>query len=560
MMDDTKDLRADQLNEAVSSEAGHGRVVSPDVREFVNGLVALDRSYEQVATRLLEAVLALAEFERGSLLTVAVAADGGSADLETIAARRRRLVEGQLQWTDVQSAEFSVNQSVLARSLVLDRPLTVADSLLSGGDGRQGSIVCHPFVLTPTTKGVLYLESRSGELSAAELKAVQTLAEASLPLVARSFLLNECSRLQEVTTGTPEDRASEDDESGADSEAAPEIEVEDFYGIVGQDDKLAKIFRVIDKIKDNDLNVCIIGESGTGKELFARAIHSAGTRSDRMFVGENCGAISETLLESELFGHVRGAFTGADDDRQGLFELANGGTLFLDEIGDMSESMQRKLLRVLQEGLIRPIGSKETIAVDVRVISASNRDLKTLVQKGTFRADLFYRLNVITIELPPLRERAADIPLLVERFCAEVCAAEGVVRRFSESAARALASYTWPGNVRELRNVVRRAMLTSTRRLVARKEVAEYLNTSGPVAHSGKNIERDDGQIVLRIPARETFNEIIDECERVVLSHALEECAWNKSKVTKVLKIPRQSLYNKIAKYDLKREWADSDD
>jgi DNA-binding NtrC family response regulator len=298
-----------------------------------------------------------------------------------------------------------------------------------------------------------------------------------------------------------------------------------------------------------------VGESGTGKELLARAIHGAGKRRDKLFVGENCGAISETLLESELFGHTKGAFTGADEDRKGLFEVANGGTLFLDEIGDMSESMQRKLLRVLEEGEIRPIGSKDTITVDVRVIAASNRDLKSLVQKGVFRADLYYRLNVITLELPPLRERAADIPLLLEEFTAEVCREEGITRRFSESAAKALEQYTWPGNVRELRNVVRRVLITSPRRIVARKEVAEYLRSRGPVSHSGKCIERDGAQVVLRIPARESFNEIIDECEKAVLEHALEECAWNKSRVTKVLKIPRQSLYNKIAKYDLQRNW-----
>jgi transcriptional regulator with GAF, ATPase, and Fis domain len=274
-----------------------------------------------------------------------------------------------------------------------------------------------------------------------------------------------------------------------------------------------------------------------------------------MFVAENCGAIAESLLESELFGHVKGAFTGADEDKKGLFEIASGGTLFLDEIGDMSEGMQRKLLRVLQEGVIRPVGGKSTVRTDARVICASNRDLRHLVEKGKFRADLFYRLNVITIEIPPLRERPGDIRLLVAHVSAAVSREERVRKRFTRSAMKALVEYSWPGNVRELHNVVRRAILTAPGRLIARKDLHGLLRAETASPRSGENVERDDEDLILRIPVRDSFNEIIDECERVILVNCLKQCGWNKSKVTKALRIPRQSLYNKIAKYNLEREW-----
>jgi len=206
----------------------------------------------------------------------------------------------------------------------------------------------------------------------------------------------------------------------------------------------------------------------------------------------------------------------------------------------------------LQEGVIRPIGSKKSIKVDVRVLGASNRDLKHLVQRGEFRADLFYRLNVITIHVPPLRERRGDVPSLVREFTRQVEESVGVRKRFSDSALKALVEYGWPGNVRELNNVVRRSLLTSTRKVIVRKDVMPFLaGGSHGSACLGENLERDDDRLLLRIPVRRTFNEIIDECERLVLTNALKENGWNKSRVTKALGIPRQSLYNKIAKFEL---------
>ena len=225
---------------------------------------------------------------------------------------------------------------------------------------------------------------------------------------------------------------------------------------------MRRVRNLIAKAAACSLPVLIQGESGTGKELVARAIHQKSGRQAQRFFSENCSAISESLLESELFGHVRGAFTGADRDRKGILELAHGGTLFLDEIGDMSVRMQSKLLRALQEREVRPVGGKEVIRVDVRIISATNRSLRSLIKEGAFREDLFYRINVITVDLPPLRHRKEDISALIDHFLDRIASDTGLPRKeFSPGAVELLASYEWPGNIRELENVVQRAVALS---------------------------------------------------------------------------------------------------
>jgi DNA-binding NtrC family response regulator len=230
-------------------------------------------------------------------------------------------------------------------------------------------------------------------------------------------------------------------------------------GIIGVTEAMRRVHALIDKAAACSLSVLIQGESGTGKELVARAIHDRSIRGTRRFFSENCSALSESLLESELFGHVRGAFTGADRDRKGILELAHGGVLFLDEIGDMSLRMQSKLLRALQEREIRPVGGKEPIRIDVRLISATHRSLPALIREGAFREDLLYRVNVITIHLPPLRERRDDIPSLVEHFLGRIASETGLPRKqCSSGTLELLAAYDWPGNIRELENVVQRAV------------------------------------------------------------------------------------------------------
>jgi len=240
-------------------------------------------------------------------------------------------------------------------------------------------------------------------------------------------------------------------------------------GIIGSTESMRRVHHLIEKAAACSLPVLIQGESGTGKELVARAIHQNSGRHTQRFFSENCSAISESLLESELFGHVRGAFTGADRDRKGILELAHGGTLFLDEIGDMSMRMQSKLLRALQEREFRPVGGKETIRVDVRIISATNRSLQSLMKDGSFRDDLFYRINVIAVDLSPLRDRREDIPALVDHFLDRIAKETALPRReFSCGALELLAEYEWPGNIRELENVVQRAVaLSETERIDA---------------------------------------------------------------------------------------------
>jgi two-component system response regulator HydG len=236
----------------------------------------------------------------------------------------------------------------------------------------------------------------------------------------------------------------------------------EYARIVGQSPALLAVLRTLDRIVDSELPVLITGESGTGKELIARAIHENGNRAGRAFVRENCAAIPESLLESELFGYRRGAFTGALQDKKGLFEEGDGGCVFLDEIGEMSLNMQAKLMRVLQEGEIRPVGASATIHVDVRLISATNQDLRRLVAEGRFREDLFFRLNVVPIELPPLRERVEDIPILVETFLRRAAERAGrPPKKLEPDALDCLVHHRWPGNIRELENEISRAFALS---------------------------------------------------------------------------------------------------
>jgi transcriptional regulator with GAF, ATPase, and Fis domain len=467
------------------------------------------------------------------------------------------------------TASPDVSSDLAASTRIVKQVVESGDpaiQLFTSPSEPQLVVLCQSCRLSDLERAVLYLDVPvdrfSPEAASADLAAeLEQTLKLAWPVLRAAYLEQELSRLRDVeaslSPGLDDDDL--DFEAGEETEeqawALSEDDLPVFHGIIGRSQGLKKIFEVVGKIKDTDFNVCILGESGTGKELLAKAIHDAGRRRDAQFVSENCGAISETLLESELFGHVKGAFTGAEENRQGLFELATGGTLFLDEIGDMSEGMQRKLLRVLQERVIRPIGSKETISVDVRVICASNRDLRMLVEKGGFRADLYYRLNVIMLDIPPVRERMEDVPYLVKGLLVKL-QKEGFRRRLSQSAIRALMSYNWPGNVRELENVLRRLAIMGSRRLVTRKEILPLLSGGPARSYIGEGVgeNENDNQIVLRIPQRQTFNEIIAECEKAVLLNALRENRWNKSRVTKVLQIPRQSLYNKIAKYKLRKK------
>jgi two-component system nitrogen regulation response regulator NtrX len=291
--------------------------------------------------------------------------------------------------------------------------------------------------------------------------------------------------------------------------------------------------------------VLITGENGTGKELVARAIHQLSARADARFVEVNCAAIPSELIESELFGHMKGSFTGAFADRAGKFEQADGGTLFLDEVGDMSLSAQAKLLRVLQEGVVTRIGGAKSIQVDVRVLAATNKDLESEIAEGRFREDLLYRLNVVPIEVPPLRERLEDVPALVAHFAEQLAAGAGVPgKTFADDAIERLQERGWPGNIRELRNAVERALILSPGKVIAAADIDRLLPASDGALLSA----------VTEAGGSQTFETFKQEAEKSFLAQKLREHDWNVSETARSLKMPRSNLYKKIERYGLTRE------
>lgn len=317
------------------------------------------------------------------------------------------------------------------------------------------------------------------------------------------------------------------------------------YEIIGDSPAIHQIKSVVEKISGSNSRVLITGENGTGKELIARALHSNSRRITGKFVDVNCAAIPSELLESELFGHEKGAFTGATKQRIGKFEQANGGTLFLDEIGDMSTDSQAKVLRALQENEIVRVGGNESIPVDVRVISATNKDLQSEIEEGAFREDLFHRLNVIPIHLPPLRERRGDIPLLTESFLAKLTEKEIYYsgKYFSEDAIAALKNQNWPGNIRELQNAIERLLLLSPENEITAKDVEQFVAQS---RSSKKQLERMLDDI-------ESFHIYKEEAEKLFLLRKLEKYEWNISATADAIQIQRSHMYNKIKKYDMEK-------
>jgi two-component system nitrogen regulation response regulator NtrX len=319
--------------------------------------------------------------------------------------------------------------------------------------------------------------------------------------------------------------------------------VEQHHEIVGSSVAIQQVIERIEKVAPTPARLLITGENGTGKELVARAVHRLSPRANRAFVEVNCAAIPSELIESELFGHVKGSFTGAFADRTGKFELADGGTLFLDEVGDMSPAAQSKVLRVLQEGVITPIGSSRSVKVDVRVIAATNKKLEDEIAAGRFREDLLYRLNVVPIEVPPLRARRDDIPQLVEHFAGQLATQQGLQpRTFAAGAVERLRRHDWPGNVRELRNTVERLMILANGEVIAETDA---LRMVGPAAE-----DAGLGDALLESP---TFEQFKQNAERAFLLAKLKEHDWNVSETARRLEMPRSNLYKKIERYRLTR-------
>ena len=402
----------------------------------------------------------------------------------------------------------------------------------NGMDGehfKTRSMICIPLKTRHRTIGVLYaLNKIKGAFDQNDIQTLKIVC-GPIAIAIENALLYEKLQFRA--------RALEQENQRLKSEVCDSF---GFYEVVGSSLSMRHIFRMIKKILNAHTTVLIQGETGTGKELIAKVIHYNGFLKDKPFVAENCGALSENLFESELFGHVKGAFTGAISNKKGLFEQADGGTIFLDEISEMPPSMQVKLLRVLQDGRIRPVGGSHIINVNVRLIACTNRNLETEVEKGEFREDLFYRINVFPITMPALRERKEDIPLLVTHFLKKFS------RRFKSSqssitpyALELLIKYNWPGNVRELQNEIERAMaMAGPDHPITALELSDRVKpqvTCHPNNHCGK-----------------TLPEAVERIEKQMITEALSKYKGNRTQAARSLGVTRQGLLNKINRYVIK--------
>jgi len=327
------------------------------------------------------------------------------------------------------------------------------------------------------------------------------------------------------------------------------------YRMVGVSKAIKETFAVIEKVAPSDSRILISGESGTGKELIARAIHLRSDRAGGPFVVVNCAAIPEELIESELFGHEKGAFTGAIQLREGKFVMASGGTLFLDEVGDMSPRIQAKVLRVIEDGEIQPVGGREPIKTNVRLIAASNRDLKLEMREKKFREDLYFRLNVIHVQVPPLRERREDIPILLDYFLRQLCEErKRPLLRVEPSAMDVFVTYSWPGNVRELRNLIENLVVMSSGNIITREDIEELLAAASPESRALNQPSESnmDGQ-------GPTLAQVRERTEREAIISKLASNSWNYEQSTQELGISRATLFNKIKQLGIKRPPARTD-
>jgi len=366
--------------------------------------------------------------------------------------------------------------------------------------------------------------------------AVEAVREGAFDFISKPFNVKEViTTARRALEHRPTDELQQD--------AADLLQHYQVSGLIGRSRKMVELYKEIARVAPSRSTVLIVGESGVGKELVARSIHSHSPRSNRAVVAVNCGALAETLLESELFGHVKGSFTGAIADKRGLFEEADGGTIFLDEIGETSPALQVKLLRALQDGEIRRVGSARPMRVDTRVIAATNRDLATEVKEGRFREDLFYRLSVVTLNVPALRDRRDDIPLLATHFLRRACQSVGKQVVLSDGALAALSGYHWPGNVRELENTIEHLVLYSRGEVITEDDLPEKFNAVIPARAT-----RPDSRIV------EMFQDLpsLEELEHRYLSYVLSMVGGNRTRAAEILKIDRRTLYRMAERFGMK--------
>ena len=411
--------------------------------------------------------------------------------------------------SSVVNKVYHENASLLLHNAMTDPRFSGSESIILQ---KITSVACVPLILKGEPIGVIYLDSTANRqlFNESTLGFLQAFANQAALAIENARLVEKL-QLENKLLATELQRTF------------------GFPEIIGNSPKMQAVFNVMRKILGSDISVLLEGESGTGKELVARAIHYNGHRQDKPFVAQFCGNLSESLLESELFGHKKGSFTGAINDKRGLFEVADGGTFFLDEIADISPTIQAKLLRVLQEGTFRRVGDTEDRRVDVRIISATNKDLHAEVKKGNFREDLYYRLNVITITMPPLRERRSDILLLVQHFLKRIAEKSGKKpRRIDTEVMKALTQYHWPGNVRELQNTIERAVVLSGENIITIEDL--LLSESEAEGLKPRSLKEQEKEIVLK---------------------TLAECEGNKTRTAEVLGVSLRWLHYKLSEWNI---------
>jgi transcriptional regulator with GAF, ATPase, and Fis domain len=513
----------------------------------ISGALSTETDVEKLLTLVVDSLIELAGAERGFLI------------LREPEGKFLFLAARNFDGDQVPDPELAISRSIATRVLESGKSLL---SVNAGDDARfEGvqsisnlglrSVLVVPLVAQGETIGAVYVDHRmtKGAFDEEDLRLAEAFAGQAAVAVHRARLVNHLVEANKQLEESQERVRLLNDELKR-RVAVQEVELvevrarlreraaaggNDYSRIVGRSKPMMDIFRLLDRVVASDFPVHVSGESGTGKELIARAIHENGPRAQQHFVSENCAALPDTLLESELFGYERGAFTGARQTKKGLLQMAHKGTLFLDEVGDMSPELQKKLLRFLQEGEYRPVGGREPVHVDVRIISASNKDLAEMVGKGEFREDLMYRLNVLPMRLPPLRDRKEDIPLLVDHFMKRFGRESGRASlRLRPEVMDALVNYQWPGNVREVENEIR-MLITFADDPITLDRLSERIRRS---------LVTPSEEVV-----REGLTGRVEALERGEIRRALEEASGNKSRASESLGISRFTLQRKMEKY-----------
>ncbi len=529
--------------------------VDPEARDLYrvlefNKQLSAEHDLDRLLKGILDAAVELTGAERG-LVLLAEEKEGASS-LEIRAG------------SDYKDAHERFSRSI-AESVHMDgEPVVTVDAMgddrfnefLSIHELRLKSVACLPVRYRGQALGVLYLENRfrRGRFGGRDLRVLAAFADQVAIAISQARLLDEARKrqaqledarqvIEEAYTRQAEDLSSKKTDLKFTRERLERVRRQlegegDYHGVIGTGAVMSRVFSLVERVKDLDVPVVFVGESGTGKDLLARVLHDQGCRRDGPFVVTNCGSVPDTLVEATLFGHVTGAFSGAASDQQGILHAANRGTLYLDEIGDMSPRMQVDLLRVLQEGSYSPLGSAHTIHVDVRLVASSKVPLETLVESGRLRQDLLYRLQVVTVDIPPLRQRTEDILILARRILSREASQAGQTKRvLSKNAAKAIVAHAWPGNVRELEQTIRRILVIGEGQGAI--ETAEFF---------GERLPQKGLPIAAKRPRQRTG---IDQDEESRVLAALERCQWNRTRAAEELGIPRRTFYRKLGKLGL---------